>query len=244
MKHLILVLEDDPDIRRGIAIELNNTQRYDVIQTECLGDALLSIQKNLPSVAIVDIMMPGDDNAGLTFIRALQEKGLLHKMAVIVLSAKNSADDILNALSQGAIDYLTKPYDPETLINRVQRATILINQHELENKTSEHQSRKDIVSSMTLALSYWELTTGKSKIHFADESKLWSIYIDKKGTCSTKTLDKYLQLSTLPKKPKINNVQRSIQFVLDHCDEHKLSHENIRKKLITAHADIQSENTH
>jgi len=240
MKHLILVLEDDPDIRRGIAIELNNTQCYDVIQTECLGDALQSIQKNIPSVAIVDIMMPGDDNAGLTFIRALQEKGLLHKMAVIVLSAKNSADDILNALAQGAIDYLTKPYDPETLINRVQRATTLINQHDIENKTSEHHSRKNIVSSMTLALSYWELTTGKSKIHFADESKLWSIYIDKKGTCSTKTLDKYLQLSTLPKKPKINNVQRSIQFVLDHCNEHKLSHENIRKKLITAHADIQS----
>ncbi|OUR95018.1 hypothetical protein A9Q81_14750 [Gammaproteobacteria bacterium 42_54_T18] len=244
MKHQILVLEDDPDIRRGIVIELNNTQRYDVIQTECLGDALLSIQQNLPSVAIVDIMMSGDDNAGLTFIKTLQEKNLLHKIAVIILSAKNSADDILNALAQGAIDYLTKPYDPEILINRVQRATTLISQKNVENKTPELKSRKNIVESMTLALSYWELTTGRSKLHFADESKLWSIYVDKKGTCSTKTLDKYLQLSTLPKKPKINNVQRSIQFALDHCDEHKSSHENVRKKLITAHADIQSNNTH
>ena len=75
MKHRILVLEDDPDIRRGIAIELNNTQHYEVIQTECLDDALISIQQNLPNVAIVDIMIHGDDNAGITFIKALQEKG-------------------------------------------------------------------------------------------------------------------------------------------------------------------------
>ena len=244
MKHQILILEDDPDIRRGIAIELNNTQRYEVIQTECLDDALLSLKQNLPSVAIVDIMMPGDDNAGITFIRTLQEKNLLHKIAVIVLSAKNSADDILNALSQGAIDYLTKPYDPETLISRVQRAVTLISQHDSNSKTPEQQSRKYIVESMILALSYWELTTQKSKIHFADESKLWSTYIDKKGTCSTKTLDKYLNLSTLPKKPKINTVLRSVQFVLDRTSLNHSSHDNIRGKLITAYANIQSNNTH
>jgi len=244
MKHRILVLEDDPDIRRGIAIELNNTQHYEVIQTECLDDALISIQQNLPNVAIVDIMIHGDDNAGITFIKALQEKGLLQKMAVIVLSAKNSADDILNALAQGAIDYLTKPYDPETLLNRVQRAVTLISQNDLSNKTPELQSRKNLVESMILALSYWELITGKSKIHFASESKLWSTYIDKKGTCSTKTLDKYLSLSTLPKKPKINTVLRSVQFSLDHGEGKTSPHENVRKKLITAHANIQSSKTH
>ena len=197
--------------------------------------------------------MPGDDNAGLSFIKALQEKDLLHKMAVIVLSAKSSADDILTALSHGAIDYLTKPYDPEILISRVQRAASLISRHETNNKTPELEPRKYIVESMILALSFWELTTGRSKIHFADESKLWSTYIDKKGTCSTKTLDKYLNLTTLPKKPKINTVLGSIQFVLNyaslnhsfpnHSEGKSSSHDNIRKKLITAHANIQSNNT-
>ncbi len=65
---------------------------------------------------------------------------------------------------------------------------------------------------MTTTLSMWENTTGKSKVALAEESTLWKAYLDR-GTFKTRTLDKYLSLATLPKKPRWREVIKTAAFV-------------------------------
>ena len=233
----LLIVEDDENIRQGLVIELRNTQRYVVHQAPDAPEALEMIKHNPPTLALVDIMMPSGDKAGLDLIDELQHQKLLGKMAVIILSAKNNSADILDALSRGAIDYLVKPYEPEELIARVQRAVEWAAPSKVVNETEDESSntclRQKIVETMNLTLSYWQLTTGKNKVSFADESGLWSTYVDKKGTCSTKTLDKYLQVSTLPKNPKMTHVIRSVQFSLSHCPRDNKLTEKLERLLLS-----------
>jgi two-component system sensor histidine kinase ChiS len=77
--------------------------------------------------------------------------------------------------------------------------------------------REAIVTTMSTALKHWELTSGKSKIELAEESRIWKTYLDK-GTYKTRTLDKYLTLKTLPNKPRWREVLKTAGFVMAHCD--------------------------
>ncbi len=69
---------------------------------------------------------------------------------------------------------------------------------------------------MCLVLEYWEFGSGKSKIELAEESKIWKVHIDG-STPKTRTLDKYLNINTLPKNPRWREVQKSVDYVLTHC---------------------------
>lgn len=74
--------------------------------------------------------------------------------------------------------------------------------------------RETLVSVMVSALEYWQEETGKNKFALAEESGLWRVYLDR-STLQTRTLDKYLQVETLPKSPRWRTVLKTIDFVLD-----------------------------
>ncbi|RPI80025.1 MAG: response regulator, partial [Desulfobacteraceae bacterium] len=76
--------------------------------------------------------------------------------------------------------------------------------------------RKALVDLMTKTLHCWEITTEESKIELAEKSKIWRVYLDR-GTWQTRTLDKYLNLHTLPRNPRWRDVVRTAQYVLNHC---------------------------
>ncbi|MBU4055073.1 MAG: response regulator [Proteobacteria bacterium] len=78
--------------------------------------------------------------------------------------------------------------------------------------------RQTLVELMTNALELWTLATGKDKIQFAEESNIWSAYLDV-GTFKTRTLDKYLDVEKLPKNPRWKDVVKSVEFVSNVCPE-------------------------
>jgi len=86
----------------------------------------------------------------------------------------------------------------------------------------KEQFRWLIVQAMSMAVQNWENATGKNKVDLADQSKLWKSYLDG-STWKTRTLDKYLNVKSLPKKPRWRQVVRTIHFVLKQC---QLSQEN------------------
>lgn len=91
------------------------------------------------------------------------------------------------------------------------------NMHESASlQSSEETFRKLIVTVMNLSVEYWEVGTQKSKIELAEESKIWNVRLEK-GTFVTQTLNKYLRLKTLPKKPKIQDVIRTANYVLEYA---------------------------
>jgi phosphoserine phosphatase RsbU/P len=80
-----------------------------------------------PALAIVDWMMPGID--GLELCRRIREANLASPVYVILLTSRNSRQDLVAGLQAGADDYLTKPFDPDELQARIhvgQRTLALI----------------------------------------------------------------------------------------------------------------------
>ncbi|MBF0286174.1 MAG: response regulator [SAR324 cluster bacterium] len=86
----------------------------------------------------------------------------------------------------------------------------------LSNGEPRNELRQAIVNVMQLSLEYWELTTYKTKINLAEESKIWKVYLNQ-DTYQTRTLDKYLNLEKLPKNPRWRDVLKTASYVLSHC---------------------------
>ncbi|MCP4346757.1 MAG: response regulator [Desulfobacterales bacterium] len=85
-----------------------------------------------------------------------------------------------------------------------------------EGELSKVRIREALVEVLTMALRYWEQSTGKTKIELAEESRIWTVSNEKNGP-RTRTLDKYLKLSRLPENIRINNVLNTVYFVLKKC---------------------------
>lgn len=113
MEHRILVVEDDAEIREGIAIYLKN-QGYAVCTAANGKEGLEAAKDAEVHLAIVDVMMPVMD--GVTMVMKLRDTS---DIPVIMLSAKSEDMDKITGLNIGADDYVTKPFVPLELLARV-----------------------------------------------------------------------------------------------------------------------------
>ena len=81
-----------------------------------------------------------------------------------------------------------------------------------KNDDSESYKKTASVEALNYALKLWEQIANKDKLTLAEESKLWRITNDG-GTLKTRTLDKYLKLSLLPKNPRYSTVAKTLMFI-------------------------------
>jgi two-component system sensor histidine kinase ChiS len=72
-----------------------------------------------------------------------------------------------------------------------------------------------LVQVMIEALQYWQQCTFRSKIELATESAIWTVNMDNSSP-QTRTMDKYLHIDSIPKRPKVEDVVRTAHFVLFH----------------------------
>jgi DNA-binding response OmpR family regulator len=112
----ILAVDDDPKIRRLVELKLDHAGFE--VRTAASGQEALDIiaQYGLPHLAIVDIMMPG--MSGFEFCEAVQE---FSDLPVIMLTAVDDEDMIIQGIERFAEDYVIKPFSPRELLARVQR---------------------------------------------------------------------------------------------------------------------------
>jgi two-component system OmpR family response regulator len=112
----ILLVDDDDDLRETLAEYLVG-QGFRVTESPSAADARAVIAGNpaeAPDIALVDIMMPGED--GLSLTRHLTETRAL---PTILLTAKGEAMDRIVGLEIGADDYVAKPFEPRELVARI-----------------------------------------------------------------------------------------------------------------------------
>jgi two-component system phosphate regulon response regulator PhoB len=114
----ILVVDDEEDILELMKVNLLR-EGYKVICAADGEEALKLAKAQLPSLVILDLMLPGID--GLEVCRTLRSDPKTEHIPVIMLSAKGSESDIIVGLEVGADDYVTKPFSPKVLIARVKR---------------------------------------------------------------------------------------------------------------------------
>jgi len=109
----ILVVEDDPPIRRFLKASLS-TQGYDLIEVSQGNEGLASAASFPPDVILLDLGLPDMD--GLDFIRSIREWS---NVSIIILSARGQERDKIHGLDAGADDYLTKPFSVGELLARI-----------------------------------------------------------------------------------------------------------------------------
>jgi two-component system OmpR family response regulator len=109
----ILLVDDDDDLRDSVS-EYLSAQGFCVSTAENAAIARNMVRTDQYDLALLDIMMPGED--GLSLCRFLAEQGA---MPVIMLTARGDATDRIIGLEIGADDYLPKPFDPRELVARI-----------------------------------------------------------------------------------------------------------------------------
>ena len=110
--HLIVV--DDDDRIRDLLKRYLTRQGHAVTTAQDAAAARKLFQTFSFDLAILDIMMPGED--GLSLLKALRDDG--NQTPVLLLTARGQADDRIEGLRLGADDYLPKPFEPEELALR------------------------------------------------------------------------------------------------------------------------------
>jgi len=114
----VLVVEDDPFLLELITTRLE-LAGFDTRSARDGNQALQRLTEFRPEAMVLDINMPVLDGFGVLI--HMQAQGLTDKTPTMVLTARNSPDDVSKAIKLGARDYLSKPFKDEQLIARVGR---------------------------------------------------------------------------------------------------------------------------
>ena len=112
----ILVIEDDRHIAEGLKLNLK-LLGYNVAIAEDGPSGLRKWKEIGPDLIVLDIMLPGID--GLTVLRNIRLE--YERLPILVLSAKAAPDDKIQGLKYGVDDYLSKPFNLEEFLLRVDR---------------------------------------------------------------------------------------------------------------------------
>ena len=115
MRPALLLVDDDPTLLSVLSRRMAR-EGYDVVSAESGPRALQLLDLRWPSLLIIDLMMPGMD--GFELCARVKR---IADLPIIVLSAVDASEAKVRALEEYAEDYVTKPFDPDELVARVQR---------------------------------------------------------------------------------------------------------------------------
>ncbi|NMC40910.1 MAG: response regulator transcription factor [Bacteroidales bacterium] len=145
----VLIAEDDRDFGNILA-QYVTISGFDVTLARDGKEAWEEFNRERPDICVLDVMMPEMDG----FTLAEKIKQAVPEMPFIFLTARSLKEDIVKGLKLGADDYITKPFDPEVLILRINN--ILKRAYSTVN--DEYHISKSVLRFNTL-----ELISGKNK---------------------------------------------------------------------------------
>jgi two-component system phosphate regulon response regulator PhoB len=179
MTSRVLVIEDEPDIRKTIDYNLSK-ESFEVIQAASIEEGEKALASNKIDVIILDLMLP--DGSGLTLCRDIKSEPNTKNIPVIILTAKTEEVDRVVGFELGADDYVTKPFSVRELILRVK--AILKRGVSTEIQTDNAQ---DTFGELTLNYDEYQAYINNEEISLtALEFKLLKHLINRKGRVQTR----------------------------------------------------------
>lgn len=112
----ILIVDDEEPIRRLVRYNLEKAG-FSCDESATCMNALEKIRAKKFDLVLLDLMLP--DMSGLDFCRIAKRDASISTVPIIMLTAKSAESDIVEGLSLGADDYITKPFSPRVLVARV-----------------------------------------------------------------------------------------------------------------------------
>jgi len=237
-KSRILIIEDDPHIAEGL--ELNLTLKGYEVHTAMDGVTGLQQWKDMqPDLVVLDIMLPGID--GMSVLRNIRLED--ERLPILILSAKATLDDKIEGLSHGVDDYLSKPFNLEEFLLRVDRLLV---------RSSWARSRGEHMTAWPQSYAFGDnvidfegataLCHDGREVHLTEqEVKLLKLFVANRSTplarkklleigwgytgrIATRTVDNFIvrfrkYFEKDPKKPVYFKSLRSVGYVFDHEEE-------------------------
>jgi two-component system alkaline phosphatase synthesis response regulator PhoP len=183
-KKSILLVEDEENLHEALKLNLE-LDNYEVTSVYDGISALKAVQQEYFDLVILDIMLPGLDGIHVTETIRIQN----NEVPILILSAKNTSADRVLGLKKGADDYLTKPFNLEELLLRVEKLI------EKNKRLQERDSVSEIYSfgKNTIDFKAQEATTkDKERIQLSKkEAMLLKLLIENKNQVVTR--EKILQ---------------------------------------------------
>ena len=185
----IFCVEDDMNIRELIEYTLKQAG-FEAFGFECAADFYSALEKDLPDLILLDIMLPDKD--GLEILKELKENKKTEKLPVIFLTAKSDRLDTVKGLDRGADDYITKPFDILELVSRINAVLRRIPQNKksrsifYENIKMDTDRRCVFVDDKEVTLTYKEfellyyLIANKGMVLTRDQimNEVWGTYFE------------------------------------------------------------------
>lgn len=131
-KKSILLVEDEENLQEALKLNLE-IENYEVTGVHTGADALRAVKNEYFDLVILDVMLPEIDGISVCETIRIQHP----ELPILILSAKNSSADRILGLKKGADDYLTKPFNLEELLLRVNK--LLLKSEQLKSKTPSPQ---------------------------------------------------------------------------------------------------------
>lgn len=115
----ILYAEDEPDIREIAKIALEDIGGFSVVFCTNGSDVLVQAKNMHPDLLLLDVMMPEMD--GPTTLKELRKLPKFDSLPTIFMTAKIQPDEIAKYKAMGVLDVITKPFDPMTLAENLNK---------------------------------------------------------------------------------------------------------------------------
>ncbi|MDM8544343.1 response regulator transcription factor [Desulfococcaceae bacterium HSG9] len=242
-KKRIMVIEDELHIAEGLKVNLV-LQGYDV---KICADGLTGIREWKQwnaDLIVLDIMLPGID--GLSILQNIRLEN--ERLPILILSAKGAPKDKIKGFSYGVDDYITKPFNLEEFLLRVERLLTRVswNRNEIaENQPNNHLALQSYTfgdNHINFRKSTAQCKKGEIKLTF-QEIKLLKLFIRNRGEpltrkqlleigwgyargITTRTIDNFIvrlrkYFEANPKKPVYFKSLRSIGYIFDHKTDDK-----------------------
>ncbi|MEO5781752.1 MAG: response regulator [Ginsengibacter sp.] len=168
----ILIIDDEAQIRKLLEITLESNN-YTVNQTENAKNGLITAENHPPDMIILDLGLPDED--GQSVLQKLRE---WYMNPILILSVKNSEEEIIKALDNGANDYLVKPFRTGELLARIRSA--------LRNAAAEEGDTIITCGEITIDLDARTLKKSNESIKLtATEYRLLSLLAKNEGKVLT-----------------------------------------------------------
>ena len=235
-KKRILVIEDEAHIAEGLKLNLS-LQGYEV---NIASNGVSGIQKWKewsPDLIVLDIMLPGIN--GLSVLRSIRLED--ERIPILILSARSASEDKVKGLTYGVDDYLSKPFNLEEFLLRVERLLTRVSWNKSDSLLSSPSSTirtysfgdnridfdRSIAYSKRRKVRLTEQEVKLLKLFIANRgkplsrNKLLEIGWGYTGKTTTRTVDNFIvrlrkYFEENPKKPAYFKSLRSVGYVFDH----------------------------
>ncbi len=172
---LVLVVEDEPQMRRFIRASLTS-HGYRIVEAASAAEAVALMTTQPPDLVLLDLGLPDGD--GIDVAKRLREWS---RVPIIVLSARGREDDKVAALDAGADDYLTKPFGVNELLARMRVA-----ERHAEAAASPTAAQALKIGDLELDFVRREVTRGGEVVHLTPiEYKLLALFARHAGRVLT-----------------------------------------------------------